>query len=459
MGVSMSGKEKYSKIGRYARKLEYEGKYEEALTYHFMDIEQKTAPYDVRKDIGRIYNKMGRFEEAIKNFDLVLAMNNNHPECWFGKGISNLGLFDLTEAYNCFLKSSKLDEINSNSWYYLAIILKNVGQDNQSKLKFEKFLEHDNEEFKFERSCYKFGLIFEQRKNELFGFEKKINILGFKNELKSLNVNSHEIMYDLHCLPYNLLVEKILSLRKIRYENNVKEIIRDELRKMNLDNNSIENMFKVESLDSLKEKIISLKGSNPFPSLEKDLNIPYYVITLKDYVNRYIKKGYMIVPNVSKFNILTEITVQNSNKKNHFNMHDKMGLNLINVHSNKNKAKKYFRQGKNLISEKNKNGIYFLEDALDLYPKEDIMRYNIKFYLATALSKFGYLDIAFHYYMELKNSLLDFENFDVFLLNFANICYDFGYYYDAIDYYDKYLRINPDCEIVKVLKSSAKNMI
>lgn len=455
----MSDMGEYSKIGKYARKLEYDGKYEEALTYHEMDIEQKTAPYDVRKDIGRIYNKMGRFEEAIKNFDLVLAMNNDHSECWFGKGISNLGLFNWARAYKFFLKSSKLDETNANSWYYMSVISKNFDQDNQSKLKFKKFLEFDNDEFKFERKFYKFGIIFEQSKNDLFGFEKKINVIDFKNELKSLNVDSNEIKHDLHCLPYDFLVEKILSLRKNRHENTVKEIIRDELREMNLDNNSIENMFELESLDSLKGKIISLKGSNPFPSLENCLNIPYYVITLKDHVNRYIKRNHIIAPNVSKFNILTEIIVQNSNNINHFGMYNTRELNLINIHANKNQAKKYFRHGKKLINEKNEKGISFLEDALDLYPKEDMMRYNIKFYLATALSKFGYLKRAFHYYMDLKNSGLDLENFDVFLLNFANICYDFGYYYDAIDYYDKFLKFNPDCEVVKILKNSAKHII
>ena len=447
---------KYSKIGEYAIKLEYEGKYEEALTYHEMDIEQKTAPYDVRKDMGRIYNKMGRFEEAIKNFDLVLAMNNTHSECLFGKGISNLGLFNWTGAYNFFSKSSKLDETNANSWYYMAVIFKNFGQDNQSKLNFEKFLEYDNEEFLLERKCYKFGIIFEQSKNELFGFKKKINVIAFKNELKSLNLDSYEIKYDLHCLPYDMLVEKILSLRRNRYENTIKEIIRDELREMNLENHSIENMFELESLDSLKGKIISLKGSNPFPPFENSLNIPYYVATLNDHVNRYIKRNHMIAPNVSKFNILADIIVQNSNNRNHFNMHNTRRLNLITIHANKSRAKKYFRFGKKLINEKNEKGISFLEEALNVYPKEDMMRYNIKFYLATVLSKFGYLKRAFHYYVDLKNSGLNLENFDVFLLNFANICYDLGYYYDAIEYYDKFLRFNPDCEVVKILKNSAK---
>lgn len=456
-----SSASEYSKIREYAKKLESEGKYEEALTYHEMDIEQKTAPYDVKKDMGRILNKMGEFEDAIKSFDLVLSMNNNHPECWFGKGVSYLGLFKWVDAYNSFSKASKLDETNANSWYYMAIILKDFGQENQSKEKFKNFLEYDNEEFQFERNCYNFGLIVEQRKNELFGFKKKINLIGFQNELKSVNVEVSDINYYLHCLPYNKLVKKILYLKKRDYENNVKNIIIDELKSRNLDNITINNMFDVyDSLDPLKDKIISEKGFNPFPSLETNLNIPYYVVTLREHVNNHIKRGYINIPNVSEFNILTEITVQNSNKKDYFNKTRRIfGANPISIHENKNKAKKLFKHGKYLISEKNEQGIKFLEEALDLYPKDDFMMYNIKFYLATVLSKFGYLERAFHYYMELKNSQLDLKNFDIFLLNFANIHYDFEYYFDAIHYYDMYLKINPNCETVKILKNSAKNMI
>lgn len=456
----MSEKEENSKIAEYARKLELEGKYEEALTYHEMDIEQKTAPYDVRKDMGRILNKMGNFEEAIKSFDLVLAMNNNHPECWFGKGISYLGLFDWVEAYKSFSNASKLNENDANSWYYMAIIYKDFGFDDQSKIKFRKFLEYDTNDYKVERQCYEFGLIVEQRKNELFENKKKINIIDFKIELKSLNVDSHDINYYLHCLPYNKLIEKILSLRKINYNNNVKEIIRHELKGMNLDNNTINKMFEVESLDSLRDKIISSIEYNPFPSLEKELNIPYYVVTLKDYVERHIKRGYIKLPTVSKFNILTEISIPNYINKTNFNLNRNFfRSNSISIHENKNKAKKYFRYGKYLISEKNEDGIQFLKDALDLYPKEDVMKFNIKFYLATVLSKFGFYDEAFHYYMQLRNSRLDLENFDIFSLNFANLCYDLGYYFDAIDYYDRYLRINPDCEVVRILKNSAKKLI
>lgn len=457
-----------SKLAKYSKQLESQGKLEEAMTYLEMDIEQKTSSYDVRMDMGRILNKQGNFEEAIKSFDLVLSMDENHAESLFGKGISLLGLNQWAASYNSFLKSMKIDSENANVWYYMAIILKDksifLSDENLEKQAistFEEFLKYDNNQFKFERESYKFGLIFEQRKNELFGFEKDINIVGFKEELKSLNVKPADIDYYLHCLPFNDLIKKITSIKETKFETDVKNIIFMELSQLGLDDITISKMFEVETIDSLKEKIIALKGVDPFPAVPEPLNISYYLKKGFDaYVDKYIKQGYKIIPNVSKFNILQKIKVLNYNKKAYYNFGMEKSR-FISVLPNKNKqdAEKYFKFGRELISNGDIRGLNYLNEALEICPNDDAVKFSIKFYFATALSKYGYVKQALDYYMELNDEIRGFKKIDSFLFNFGNICYDLKYYEDAKDFYDKYLNRNPDCEGVKILRDSIIDLL
>ncbi len=455
-----------SKLAKYSKQLESQGKLEEAMTYLEMDIEQKTSSYDVRMDMGRILNKQGNFEEAIKSFDLVLSMDENHAESLFGKGISLLGLNEWIASYNSFLKSIKIDTENANVWYYMAIILKDKSiflsdkdLEKQAKDAFEEFMKYDNNQFKLERESYKFGLIFEQRKNELFGFEKEINITEFKEELESLNIKPQDIDYYLHCLPYNDLIKKITSIKEKKFETDVKNIIFTELHHLGLDDIAISKMFEVETTDSLKEKIIVLKGVNPFPASPEPLNISYYVKKGFDvYVDKYIKQGYKIIPNVSKFNILQRINVYNKKAYYNFGMEQSRFTSVL---SNKNKqnSEKYFKFGMKLISNGDLRGLNYLNEALEICPNDDALKFSIKFYFATALSKYGYVKQALNYYTELNDEKRDLKKIDSFLFNFGNICYDLKYYEHAKGFYDKYLNRNPDCEGVKILRNSIIDLL
>ena len=43
--------------------------------------------YDIRSEMGRVLNKLRRFDEALDYFDTVLIMDEEHIESLFGKGI------------------------------------------------------------------------------------------------------------------------------------------------------------------------------------------------------------------------------------------------------------------------------------------------------------------------------------------------------------------------------------
>ena len=153
-----------SQIMDYALEKESEGNYQDALNYFEMVMEEKGCPFDIRKDMSRVLNKMGRYTEALNGFDLVLTMDENHSERWFGKGISNLGLGNWYDSYNSFVKSIKCgDNENANTWYYLMIIGSSLDEvdDNITNDFFFFFKKYDNDDFTEIRLKYKFGLYFD----------------------------------------------------------------------------------------------------------------------------------------------------------------------------------------------------------------------------------------------------------------------------------------------------------
>ena len=94
-----------SRLIEYARELEQQGRFEDALNYYEMAIDEKGCPFDIRKDIGQVLNKLGNYQEALDCFDLVLTMDENHFESLFGRAISLIGLNEWVDAFNC--KSSQ----------------------------------------------------------------------------------------------------------------------------------------------------------------------------------------------------------------------------------------------------------------------------------------------------------------------------------------------------------------
>ena len=81
-----------------------------------MDIafEEKLGSFRIRNDMGRIYNKMRNFEDALNCFDSVLVMDDSNQEYLLGKGISCIGLNRFGEAYEIFDKITELNKFNAS---------------------------------------------------------------------------------------------------------------------------------------------------------------------------------------------------------------------------------------------------------------------------------------------------------------------------------------------------------
>ena len=180
-----------SKLIEKAKKEENENNLEVALTYYEMALSDPACPFDIRSDMGVVYNKLRNFNEGLNCFNNVLNMDKNHVDSLFGKGISCLGLNKWDNALDSFLKAKEIDDTNANFYYYISIILQS-GYDDKACEYYSKFIELDNDEFKQIRSDYNFGLIFQDAELKLAN-NKKLNLHDFTDVLKSFDLKEDEI--------------------------------------------------------------------------------------------------------------------------------------------------------------------------------------------------------------------------------------------------------------------------
>ena len=263
-----------SKIIAKAKEEESKDNFEVALTYYEMGLSDPSCPFDIRCDMGVVYNKLRNFKEGLSCFDTVLNMDEKHVDSLFGKGISYLGLNRWDEALDLFFKTKELDSDNANIYYYISIIMQCRNEDSAHNY-YSKFIELDNDEFRKIRSYYKFGLKFLIAENELSGDDKKINFKEFEDILKSFNLDDDEIDTYLKTLPYEELISKINELNDIFYVENEKRIMRSEFKEMGLDDEDIDDYFEIYTIDELKKDIISRTNENPFP-VKTEIDIPLY---------------------------------------------------------------------------------------------------------------------------------------------------------------------------------------
>lgn len=452
-----------SRLIEYAKELEQEGRFEDALNYYEMAIDEKGCPFDIRKDIGQVLNKLGNYQEALDCFDLVLTMDENHLESLFGRAISLIGLNKWVDAFNSLVKAVKLDNKNANYWYYLAIILKEYGEEESARKYFKYFNQLENSDFFNIRRSYEFGLVFKQRENELFRRKKTFNIEGFRKELGSYGLAKDEIETLLRTMPYEELLFHMYCLKDLHKDYITKEIIKQSL---GLNDEDIIRMFELEDEEKIKQSVISILGYDPFEDLDDEINVPLYEKTgLFRYVDSH-KKDNNIIRGISGFNRFVNVMeAKNMSKLHHRNLNyaNDNSQFQINVSNSINVANDNFNQAKKAIIAKDySDALVYLDIALKNCPADYYNIYNIKFYYATLLSKFKSRDyklLAFKYCNNIEDKFRYFKNKEVYLLNKACIAYDLSFYYlnfidEAIYYFNKYLEVKGDDEDIQYLLNS-----
>lgn len=453
-----------SKLIEYAKDLEDQGRIEDALNYYEMAMDEKGCPFDIRSDIGRVLNKMGDYSEALNCFDLVLTMDKNHLESLFGRAISLIGLNEWVDAFNCLVDAVNLDNANANYWYYLAVILKEYGEDESARTYFKYFNELDTKDFSKIRRSYEFGLIFKQREIELYRRKKSLNISGFRKELASYGLPPEEVESLLRTMPYEELLFHMYCLKDMHKDHITKQIVKECL---GLDDEEVIRMFELEDEEKIKDSVIAIVGYDPFKGLDSDVDVPLYEKTgLFRYIDRRKTQNNDPVRGVSGHNRFVDIMEhKNMPKLQHRNLNyaaDRKQYQL-NASNSINVANDSFNNAKRAIVKKNYSDAFvFLDNALKSCPADYYNSYNIRFYYATLLSKFKSRDyklLAYRHYSDIEDKLKYFKNKEVFLLNKGCVAYDLSFYYlDFIDeatyYLNKYLEVCGKNEDIQYLLDS-----
>ncbi|ADC47663.1 TPR repeat-containing protein [Methanobrevibacter ruminantium M1] len=110
-------------LGRiFARK----GNFTEADIRFEAELNHSLSPNSlVLDDHGHLLNRMGKYQDAIDKFRNLLNSDENYVSSLFGIGISYIGLNKLGDALKYFEKVNELDEEHADAWYYSAIIYGN----------------------------------------------------------------------------------------------------------------------------------------------------------------------------------------------------------------------------------------------------------------------------------------------------------------------------------------------
>ena len=453
-----------SKLMEYAMNLEDQGKFEDALNYYEMVIEEKGCPFDIRCNIGRVLNKTLQYREALDCFDLVLTMDENHLESLFGRAISLIGLNRWVNAFDSLVEAVNIDDANANYWYYMAIILMEYGEKDNARKYFQYFRQLDNENFSRIRSSYEFGLIFKQRENELSRRKKALNIDGFASELKSYGLPDSEIETLLRTMPYEELLFHMHCLKDMHKQNITKEIIKEAL---GLNDMDVMRMYELEDEEKIKASVISILGHDPFAQLDGEINIPLYEKTgLFKFIDNHKNDSYGQITGISVFNRFVDVMeAKNMPKFKHRNLDYAYQNNQfqINRSDSINLANNSFNQAKRVIVQKNYTEAFvLLDNALKNCPADYYNIYNIKFYYATLLSKFKSRDyklLAYRYFDDIEDKFRYFKNRDVYLLNKACVAYDLSFYYlnfieNAVYYLNKYMELYGKNEDIEYLLNS-----
>ena len=95
---------------------------------------------------GNEFSKAGNFDEAIKNYDLSLAINNKDPKTYYQKGLTLSKMNKDDDAVNAFNQAIAVDDSFDLAYIALAGLMTKKAQQEEAIKNYEKVLAVSNNE-------------------------------------------------------------------------------------------------------------------------------------------------------------------------------------------------------------------------------------------------------------------------------------------------------------------------
>src|SRR3972149_744889 len=87
---------------------------------------------------GLQLSKIGKYEEAIMEFDKTVSLKPDHSSAWYSKGASLCKVERYQEAIDCFDKAIGIDENFMSAWYEKGVAYNKLGQYEKAIYSYDK---------------------------------------------------------------------------------------------------------------------------------------------------------------------------------------------------------------------------------------------------------------------------------------------------------------------------------
>lgn len=165
---TFSGCSSAGDLYRNGRKSFDSGNYEEALSYFTAAIGEKSGRADYYIDSGMTLIKLGRYEEALAEFDKayvnkdIIIVNRNNKRIYRGKGIAYYSMQEYGKAMEEFRKALAIDELSKldmDILYYIGSSLMALGSYEEAIQNYTDLIKLDDKSadaYSSRALCYRY---------------------------------------------------------------------------------------------------------------------------------------------------------------------------------------------------------------------------------------------------------------------------------------------------------------
>ena len=115
-----------------------QGKYDEAVKTFDMALEINQSFKEAWVYKAQSLVNLGKYNEAIKSFDKAIEINQSYKEAWIGKGLALYALGNYTEAINAYDEAIRLDPKDAIVWNNKGNALKALGRNTEADAAYAK---------------------------------------------------------------------------------------------------------------------------------------------------------------------------------------------------------------------------------------------------------------------------------------------------------------------------------